>query len=106
VPPHPGPLVAIDALKVDLGVTLALGVLVAIPTIAVSGPLVARYAARWVDVPASDPYGAVPQAERALVDARTGASGSAGADGVPAGGGTDVDVGAGGSSRCRSISPY
>jgi GntP family gluconate:H+ symporter len=52
VPPHPGPLVAIDALKADLGVTLGLGVLVALPTIAVSGPLFAKYAARWVDVPA------------------------------------------------------
>ena len=32
VPPHPGPLVAIDAIGANLGVTLALGVLVAIPT--------------------------------------------------------------------------
>ncbi|MFI1729720.1 GntP family permease [Streptomyces acidicola] len=51
VPPHPGPLVAIDAVKADLGVTLALGVLVAIPTVVISGPLFSRYAARWVDVP-------------------------------------------------------
>ncbi|MFC5745242.1 GntP family permease [Actinomadura rugatobispora] len=56
VPPHPGPLVAIDALKADLGVTLGLGVLVALPTIAVSGPLFAKYAARWVDVPAPALY--------------------------------------------------
>ena len=39
VPPHPGPLTAIDLLKADLGVTLALGVLVAIPTVIVAGPL-------------------------------------------------------------------
>ncbi|MGI5323974.1 GntP family permease [Actinomadura nitritigenes] len=50
VPPHPGPLVAIDALHADLGVTLGLGVLVAVPTVALAGPLLARYAARWVDV--------------------------------------------------------
>jgi GntP family gluconate:H+ symporter len=50
VPPHPGPLVAIDALKADLGLTLGFGVLVAIPTVALSGPVFARYAARWVDV--------------------------------------------------------
>ncbi|KAB2339971.1 GntP family permease [Actinomadura rudentiformis] len=56
VPPHPGPLVAIDALKADLGVTLGLGVLVALPTIALSGPLFARYAARWVNVPAPELY--------------------------------------------------
>jgi GntP family gluconate:H+ symporter len=50
VPPHPGPLVAIDALHADLGVTLGLGVLVAVPTVALAGPLLARFAARWVDV--------------------------------------------------------
>jgi GntP family gluconate:H+ symporter len=54
VPPHPGPLVAIDAVQADLGVTLALGVLVAIPTVIIAGPLFSRYAARWVDVPAPD----------------------------------------------------
>ena len=54
VPPHPGPLVAIDALKADLGVTLGLGILVAIPTIAVAGPWFARIAGRWVDVPAPE----------------------------------------------------
>ncbi|GAA4192895.1 gluconate:H+ symporter [Streptosporangium oxazolinicum] len=56
VPPHPGPLVAIDALKADLGITLGLGVLIAIPTIAIAGPLFSRYAARWVDVPAPELY--------------------------------------------------
>ncbi|MEU0271574.1 gluconate:H+ symporter [Streptomyces sp. NPDC006307] len=54
VPPHPGPLVAIDALGANLGVTLALGVLVAIPTVIIAGPLFSRYAARWVDIPAPD----------------------------------------------------
>ncbi|MGS2587018.1 GntT/GntP/DsdX family permease [Streptomyces hebeiensis] len=51
IPPHPGPLVAIDALGADLGVTLALGVVVAIPTVIVAGPLFSRYAARWVEAP-------------------------------------------------------
>ncbi|MFD9333342.1 gluconate:H+ symporter [Streptomyces sp. NPDC060028] len=54
VPPHPGPLVAIDALHANLGVTLALGVLVAIPTVVIAGPLFSRYAARWVDIPAPE----------------------------------------------------
>ncbi|MET8112528.1 gluconate:H+ symporter [Streptomyces prasinus] len=54
VPPHPGPLVAIDALDANLGVTLALGVLIAIPTVIIAGPLFSKYAARWVDVPAPD----------------------------------------------------
>ncbi|WP_331449893.1 gluconate:H+ symporter [Streptomyces prasinus] len=54
VPPHPGPLVAIDALDANLGVTLALGVLIAIPTVIIAGPVFSKYAARWVDVPAPD----------------------------------------------------
>ncbi|KPI16246.1 gluconate transporter [Actinobacteria bacterium OK074] len=54
VPPHPGPLAAVDTVKADLGVTLALGVLVAIPTVIVAGPLFSRVAARWVDVPVPD----------------------------------------------------
>ncbi|OLZ72715.1 gluconate transporter [Streptomyces sp. IMTB 2501] len=54
IPPHPGPLVAIDALKANLGVTLALGILVAIPTVIVAGPLFSKVAARWVDVPAPE----------------------------------------------------
>ncbi len=48
VPPHPGPLVAVDALKADLGVTLALGLLIAVPTLVIAGPLFARLAERWV----------------------------------------------------------
>ncbi|MFJ3876191.1 gluconate:H+ symporter [Streptomyces sp. NPDC090077] len=54
IPPHPGPLVAVDALHANLGVTLALGVLVAIPTVVIAGPLFSRYAARWVDIPAPE----------------------------------------------------
>jgi GntP family gluconate:H+ symporter len=52
VPPHPGPLTAIGYLNADLGLTLALGVAVAVPTVVVAGPVFARYAGRWVDVPA------------------------------------------------------
>lgn len=51
VPPHPGPLVAITALNANLGLTLALGIVVAIPTVIIAGPLFSRYAARWADVP-------------------------------------------------------
>ncbi|WP_336321684.1 gluconate:H+ symporter [Streptomyces lavendofoliae] len=59
IPPHPGPLVAIDAIGANLGVTLALGIVVAVPTVIVAGPLFSRYAARWVDVPV--PERMVPQ---------------------------------------------
>jgi GntP family gluconate:H+ symporter len=56
VPPHPGPLVAIESLGADLGTTLALGVLVAVPTVIVAGPLFAPIAGRWVPVPAPDRF--------------------------------------------------
>ncbi|WP_372490363.1 GntT/GntP/DsdX family permease [Aeromicrobium wangtongii] len=58
VPPHPGPLAAIDLVDANLGLTLGLGVLVAIPTIIVAGPVFARFADRWVPVPAGDLYDA------------------------------------------------
>jgi GntP family gluconate:H+ symporter len=48
VPPHPGPLLAIDALGADVGLTLGLGLLVAIPTVVLSGPVLAKALTRWV----------------------------------------------------------
>lgn len=56
VPPHPGPLTAINLLGADLGLTLALGVAVAIPTIIVAGPLFGKLAGRWVVVEAPDTF--------------------------------------------------
>ncbi|MDT5326838.1 MAG: gluconate:H+ symporter, GntP family [Mycobacterium sp.] len=58
VPPHPGPLTAIGLLHADLGVTLALGVAVAIPTIVLAGPLFGKLAGRWVVVDAPDTFDA------------------------------------------------
>ncbi|SED72391.1 GntP family permease [Streptomyces sp. TLI_105] len=54
IPPHPGPLVAIDAVGANLGVTLALGLVVAIPTVIIAGPVFSKYAARWVDIQAPE----------------------------------------------------
>jgi gluconate:H+ symporter, GntP family len=54
VPPHPGPLSAIQLLHADLGITLALGVAVAIPTVIVAGPLFGKLAGRWVVVDAPE----------------------------------------------------
>lgn len=50
VPPHPGPLAAISSVHANLGLTLGLGLLVAVPTVIVAGPLFAKLAARWVPV--------------------------------------------------------
>lgn len=65
VPPHPGPLVAVAALNANLGLTLALGVLVAIPTVVIAGPLFSKLAARWVDVPVPELYVTVEDREGA-----------------------------------------
>nr|WP_218852062.1 gluconate:H+ symporter [Nocardioides panaciterrulae] len=56
IPPHPGPVTAIGYLGANLGLTLALGILVAIPTIIVAGPLFGSLAGRWVDIPAPAIY--------------------------------------------------
>ena len=56
VPPHPGPVTAIDYLGADLGVTLGFGLVVAIPTVIVAGPLFGALAGRWVVVEAPSTY--------------------------------------------------
>jgi gluconate:H+ symporter, GntP family len=48
VPPHPGPLVAVTTVGADLGLTLMLGLAVAIPTVVIAGPLFGALASRWV----------------------------------------------------------
>ena len=52
VPPHPGPVTAIGLLHANLGVTLGLGLVAAIPTVIVAGPLYGALAGRWVQVEA------------------------------------------------------
>ncbi|MEV0266280.1 gluconate:H+ symporter [Streptomyces sp. NPDC050617] len=68
IPPHPGPLAAIDAIDANLGVTLALGVIIAVPTAVIAGPVFARYAARWVDI--TPPEGLTPQRASENLDRR------------------------------------
>jgi GntP family gluconate:H+ symporter len=82
VPPHPGPLVAIAALKADLGLTLLYGIIVAIPTVIISGPLLANLIARYVH--ATPPVELLPTRRREPVAVGAGAgvgsaSGSLGA---------------------------
>jgi gluconate:H+ symporter, GntP family len=86
VPPHPGPLIAIDAVGADLGITLALGVLIAIPTVIIAGPLFSKFAARWVDVEAPATF--ATDREAALVGAGTNRPGTTGGS---TGGTADLD---------------
>lgn len=59
VPPHPGPLIAIGALGANLGRTLAYGLLVAVPTSILAGPLFATVASRKVSLASPAPVPAV-----------------------------------------------
>ncbi|WP_326568527.1 gluconate:H+ symporter [Amycolatopsis rhabdoformis] len=69
IPPHPGPLAAAGALNANVGITLALGLLVGIPTVIVAGPLFGRVAARLVP-DAAPPARLVPESESTDVDRR------------------------------------
>ncbi|MBO9575732.1 MAG: gluconate permease [Sphingobium sp.] len=71
VPPHPGPLLAVSALHADLARTMGYGLLVAIPTGVIAGPLLARAISRNVPLtlPAIElpgPDGAQPSRAAAL----------------------------------------
>jgi GntP family gluconate:H+ symporter len=66
VPPHPGPLIAISALKADLGLTLGLGLLLAIPAVVLAGPVYGSFIAPYG--PARPPRGSAG----GVVDADTG----------------------------------
>ncbi|MGA5302701.1 GntP family permease [Nucisporomicrobium flavum] len=76
VPPHPGPLVAIANLNADLGLTLAFGLICAIPTVIIAGPVFGNFIAKRVPVavpgralvgagaPAADRVGSGPAGDR------------------------------------------
>jgi GntP family gluconate:H+ symporter len=77
VPPHPGPLVAISSLNADLGLTLLFGLICAIPTVIVAGPVFGNWISKRVPV-------AVPALlEKATVPSSPG-SGSGSQDYEPA----------------------
>lgn len=59
VPPHPGPLIAISALGANLGRTLACGLLVAVPTAILAGPVFAKVGVRNVSLAIPGPLSKV-----------------------------------------------
>ncbi|MCW2495524.1 gluconate:H+ symporter [Jatrophihabitans sp.] len=59
IPPHPGPLIAIAAVHAQLGTTLALGIVVAIPTVILCGPLLSIAITRLVPVDAPTKAGGI-----------------------------------------------
>ncbi|WP_030902650.1 GntP family permease [Streptomyces sp. NRRL F-5126] len=50
VAPHPGPLVAVEGLHANLGLTIGIGLICAIPTVIVAGPVYGRWIAPRLDV--------------------------------------------------------
>lgn len=63
MPPHPGPLVAIDALHANLGKVMLWGLLAAVPVAAVSGPIFAKWAVKHVIAIAPEPPAVDPAVE-------------------------------------------
>ena len=67
IPPHPGPLMATAMLKADLGETMAYGLLVAVPTVVIAGPLFGALISRRLELhapaqPPTEPASATRQA--------------------------------------------
>jgi GntP family gluconate:H+ symporter len=79
VPPHPGPLLAISTLKADLGLTLALGLLIAIPAVILAGPVYGTIISRYLDLPPRNMLFA-PHEDRELVQVATGGTAATGSD--------------------------
>jgi GntP family gluconate:H+ symporter len=83
VPPHPGPLTAIALLHADLGYTLIFGLICAVPTLVIAGPLLAQFIVRWVDVDTPQPEqrndgevsGRAPEASQTSDDTGRGVAG-------------------------------
>lgn len=57
LPPHPGPLIAVSALHADLGLTLGLGLIVALPAVILAGPLYGIWLAKRVHIEEPDAIG-------------------------------------------------
>lgn len=82
VPPHPGPLVAIDSLQADLGLTLMLGLVCAIPAVIIAGPVFGNFIAKRAPLPVPALAGAGAAGTR---------TGSGRESGLPGGGRDFVD---------------
>jgi GntP family gluconate:H+ symporter len=48
MPPHPGPVVAVETLRASMGLVLLWGFVVSVPTILIAGPLLAKWAVKHV----------------------------------------------------------
>lgn len=60
LPPHPGPVGASSLLGANMGLVMALGIVVALPTFYVTGLLWGKYIAKRVNVKMPDLFGSIP----------------------------------------------
>ena len=105
IPPHPGPLIAISALHADLGTTLLFGVIVAIPTAILAGPVFGGFISRRIvpQPPArlAEQYAASTSARLARSTAPVGGLGTPGHTDAAAD--ADADAGATGTATEAEI---
>ncbi|MDH0749570.1 GntP family permease [Pseudomonas sp. GD03842] len=52
MPPHPGPLIAVSALHADLGLTMLLGICIAVPAVILAGPLYGNWLSKRLHIEA------------------------------------------------------
>jgi GntP family gluconate:H+ symporter len=79
VPPHPGPVAAIATLNADMGLTLAFGLIVAVPAVILAGPVFGSFVSRRVQpnqpaAPMAPPPAAIvplPRREGSALDVRS-----------------------------------
>ncbi|MCF5582248.1 gluconate transporter, partial [Pseudomonas syringae] len=68
MPPHPGPLIAVSALHADLGLTMLLGLCIAVPAVILAGPLYGNWLSgrMHIEQPAElgEVFSAKPQTSR------------------------------------------
>jgi GntP family gluconate:H+ symporter len=88
VPPHPGPLAAIASLDADLGLTLAFGLLLAIPSVIIAGPVFGSVISRYVEATPRELLDRPP----ARVGSTGGGTGDAGARDAEGGDPTGRDL--------------
>ncbi len=62
LPPHPGPVVLVNAFKADMGKTLLYGLMIAIPVVIIAGPFLGRLLQR-IKVNAVNIFGSAEQPE-------------------------------------------
>ncbi|MFD0775370.1 GntP family permease [Streptomonospora algeriensis] len=77
VPPHPGPVAAADQINADMGVTLIVGLVLAVPTWYIASYLYALYAGQRIYLPTPAEFGNADSAARDDADSGSGSSGSA-----------------------------